>query len=294
MAEQTKRRADEHEVVEQRREQATVEDREDLPVVLEPDELDRGQRREVVPRRERQGDGDSAGIHTSTMCRNAGIPIIRPSHTRSRPATAGSVAGGAPSGRAGARPVVSDVSSHSKVYVPFCSSTVTGSCRCCPDRRGSRRGPRRRRWRRSPGRCRGRGTGRSTPPPRRARRTSPAAACSRRSPRRLGGDDGRVDGDVRVDRRGTTHGGQQRLGAVDVGRLGGEHEAVDRRLDGILAVLLGDRREGEEVDVVDDVLLRVGLEVAGDERADQHHPDLVVPTAVAASCHVRPATSGWW
>ena len=49
---------DEHEVVEQRREQVAVEDREDLPVVLEADRADVGERREVVPLRERQPDGE--------------------------------------------------------------------------------------------------------------------------------------------------------------------------------------------------------------------------------------------
>ena len=79
----------------------------------------------------------------------------------------------------------------------------------------------------------------------------------------VGGDDRRVDRDVRVDRLGTLpSAGEQRLGTLLVVRLGGHHEAVDRRLDRVLAVLLVDRREGEEVDVVDDVLLRLRIEVA--------------------------------
>ena len=138
-----------------------------------------------------------------------------------------------------------DCSSHSKVYVPFCSSTSTGSCRCGPgsamksasavaDDVGGEVGV-------------GVAVEELGDVLRRADDARPTSACSGVVAAgvgvAVGGDDRRVR--RRCRRRSPRHRrgrSSSALAPSTLAGLGGHHEAVDRRLDGVLAVLVGRSR----------------------------------------------------
>src|SRR3954453_21660823 len=89
-------------------------------------------------------------------------------------------------------------------------------------------------------------------------------------------DDAVVDPEPRVGRRLASEVREQRLRALLVLRLARHEEAVDRRLDRVVAPLVVDRREREEVEVLRG--LRVG-ELDPDERPEDVHAGLLVVEA---------------